>query len=287
MDICRFDVNVPNPGPQAVVAELALEKGSTDELVALGFPIREQGLEILDLFLGLDPCAEEGADRLDLKLEPNESMTVYVGVRTNGGPGAAIVHLVDRRGDQVGGVMLACTEGLDNDPAGQLITPEVPCPIVLSGSPHPFDGDDPSKENPGGLVTGGWAQVAFPLLNPTADTLHGATAYLEHLGYADGTIEPGTWQLGDFAPGETFMATWRIRIDSTTRPVEPCVVVGADKFDPVRLRAEIPVHGEPPWWERPEHGRKRVRDERGHHRAPTRAVLRAAGDELESSPPES
>jgi hypothetical protein len=246
MNIRRFEVNVPNPGPGTALIDLSLETGSPDELVALGFPTSEP-LKVRDAGITLDPCADTGEGRLDLKLEPRASATVYVVVDVVGGQGAALLHLVDRREDQVGGVMLACFEGIDADPPGTTIFPERPCPIQFAGPLYACTETDATHEDPDGIVLGGWSWLAVPLVNPTADAEGEAYAYLEHLGGADGEFEPGTWQLGDFAPGERFLAVWRVRIDSASAPFRPCVVVGSAKTDPVRLTGEAAFWEKRPW----------------------------------------
>jgi hypothetical protein len=107
-----------------------------------------------------------------------------------------IFHLVDRREDHRGGVMMACVDWLDTDPPGQVIAPEVPCPIVLAAHPYPCLEEDSTSEDPAGVVPGQWATFAFPLLNKSSETLDGSSAYMEHLGGADAEFAPGSWQLG-------------------------------------------------------------------------------------------
>lgn len=237
MSIHRFEVNVPNPGPGTALIDLSLEEGSLKDLVALGFP-RAERLDIRDAGITLDPCAEAGEPRLELKLEPLTSTTVYVVVDAAGGQGAGLLHLVDRREDRTGGVLLAYLEGIDSDPAGTTITPERPCPIELAGPLYAGTEEDATQEDPDGIVVGGWSWLIVPLVNPTQAAEEGAFAYLEHLGGADGDFEPGTWQLGDLAPGERFLAAWRVRLDTPSAPLRPCIVVGGRKTDPVRLSSE-------------------------------------------------
>jgi hypothetical protein len=246
MGICRFVVNVPNPGPGGAAIDLSLEKGSIDELVRLGFPKTEL-LEIQDAGITLDPCAEGGNERLELKLGSRESAEVYVVLQTAGGQGAALLHLVDRRGDETGGVMLACFEGIDSDPAGTVITPELPCPIELAAPIYACDADDATQEDARGVVVGGWSTLAAVLVNAGSESLAGAFAYLEHLGGADAEFEPGTWQLGDLAPGDKFFTVWRVRADSAAGPLRPCIVVGSEKTDPVRLVGEVALWERRPW----------------------------------------
>ena len=246
MTLCRFEVVVPNPGPGAVDIELSLEKGSMDELGNLGFP-RAELLEIVDAGITFDPCEDGGERRVDLKLGPLESTKVYVVVDVAGGPGAALLHLVDRRGDETGGVMLACFEGIDADPAGTVVQPEQPCPIELAGPIYACLEDAPGQEDPDGIIVGGWSWIAVPLVNVSSDVLPGAFGYVEHLGGADADFDPGTWQMGDLAPGEKFLAVWRVRVDSARVPLGPCIVVGSDKTDPVRIGASVGLWERKPW----------------------------------------
>jgi hypothetical protein len=86
--------------------------------------------------------------------------------------------------------------------------------------------------------------VVFPIVNRSPDHLVETWAYLEHLGTSDGRLEPATWQIGDLGPGETFYATWEIEVLGSRPPVvEPCLAVGAAKFDAVRLRGRLIVEG--------------------------------------------
>lgn len=266
MTLCRFEVVVPNPGPGGVGIELSLENGTAEELVNLGFP-KVDLLEISDAGITLDPCGERGEGRLALELGLLASVKVFVVVDHAGGQGAAILHLVDRRGDETGGVMLACFEGIDADPAGSVIKPESPCPIELAGPIYACLEDDPGQEDPDGIIVGGWSWVAVPLVNVGSDALSGAFAYIEHLGGADADFDPGTWQMGELAPGDRFMAVWRIRVDSARVPLQPGVVVGAEKTDPVRLAAQADLWERKPWQpERVERAVTEARPRRGHRK---------------------
>jgi hypothetical protein len=245
MTIARFEVNIPNPTTSVVEVELVIEAGGSDELANLGFPKVDQRLEVAWSGISLDPCDDRGTERLSLKLEPRSSVTAFVVAETIGGPGAAVLHMVDRRDGQVaGGVMLVCATGIDIDPAGALIEPETACPAVLGNKPYPLVGDDPrTRPSSASLKVGVRTTIVVPILNPTSEPLPDAWAYLEHLGLGDGSFDAGTWQIGTLGPGETFYATWEVEAASAQpADLEPCVVVGAVEFDPVRLRGPIAVH---------------------------------------------
>jgi hypothetical protein len=213
MTIQRFEVNIPNPGQNAVEVELILEAGGPDELAGLGFPNRDQKVEVRWSGISLNPCDEQGTEKLAIKLEPHSSVNAFVVAEINGAAGASVRHLVDLRdGQRAGGVMLVCATGLDVDPAGQLIESDRACPAVLGDNPYPLVGDDP-RVVPGSvsLNVGVRTTIVVPILNPTSELLPETWAYLEHLGLGDGRFEPGTWQIARSARARPSMPRGRSR----------------------------------------------------------------------------
>jgi hypothetical protein len=249
MTVHRFTVNIPNGEARGVTVRLRLQRVTAKSVAALGLGLPESALEVESAGITLDPCADEGKPELVLKVQAYSSRDVNVVIATAAaGPkrgGVTAFNLIDERGGKVaGGVMLACVDRVGPEPAGQVIKPPRPCPVVLAGDPYPLAAHgDPSKPPAAKILTGGTAvELVVPITNPRSSTLSEVQVYLEHLGVSDATFAPATWNVGDFAPGAVFYATWPVSTAGRSRGTfTTSVVVASARADPVRLEATLRI----------------------------------------------
>lgn len=243
MTLHRFEVNIPNPGPQAAEVKLRLEPAAADALAGL-CPEKRKPLRIAGATIGRDPC-EKGEAELRLTVAPFASIDVFIAVDTGDSPkpGIAGLHLIDRRGGKdVGGVMLVCADPPLQDLPGTIVPAPRPCPIVLAGTPQAIAaGADPASAShlsPALARRDGFDLVAA-LVNPTEAPLREATAYLEHCGPGGAGFAAGVWNIGTLAPGDIFHASWRVGPGQDSAAVQPVIVVSSARSDPVRLTGRM------------------------------------------------
>jgi len=244
----RFTVNVPNPTAKRTSVELRLEPANFDELIGLTPELPKEELKVLNVGIVLDPCKVRTKPNLKISLKPYTSTDVYVVVNTDRSikRGVAAFNLIDRRDDKdVGGVLLMVVSPKYVEPPGQVINPKNPCPLGLADRMYvilPLA--DPSRAAKiKNILLEMTLELVVPITNPTEKPLKGAQAYLEHLGGSSVEYMPGTWNIGELAPGDVFYATWTIRTKAWHAPIfHPCVVVSSEKTDPIRLNgtAKIP-----------------------------------------------
>src|SRR5688572_26738240 len=108
MPVHRFSVNVPNPGPQRVVARLRLERANPAALRSLALDMPRRQLKVTSAGLSLDPCGTEGKETLRLPLAPYSSVDVQVIVATTAQtrrdkPAMAAFHVIDKRAGKPAG----------------------------------------------------------------------------------------------------------------------------------------------------------------------------------------
>lgn len=241
----RFTVNVPNPTAQSVSVQLRLEPADKDKdyfWLPREFP--KADLEVIDIGLAFDPCAEEGKPSLKLKLEPFTSVDIHVVVNTapSKKPGVAGFHLVDRRkGRDVGGVFLVCIDPQFVEPVSQTVSTPNPCPATLADLYLIQPGDDPSKPSKAKpMRPGDSLELVAQIMNLTDKSLKDTQVYLEHLGASNVEFTSGTWNIGMLGKGEVFYATWPIRITARqTGSYETSIVVVSQGLDPTRLNGKL------------------------------------------------
>jgi hypothetical protein len=244
MAIHRFAINVPNPSAQGVAAELRLEPVKKG-LPGVTPPLPDGQLRVENAGLSLDPCGDAGKDVLGLKLAPFSSAAVTAAVTIASGKGVAAYHVVDRRDGKIaGGVTIVCTEPALQDAPGQVIAAPHPCPVTLAGTSYEVMPDaDPSKRSTQtGVQPGADCDFVAPLINATGKPIEGVVAYLEHLGGADASFVPMTWNIGAMKPKDLFFATWRIHpAGGKTGSFRATLVLRSSGSDPTRISAPLTI----------------------------------------------
>lgn len=241
----RFVVNVPNPTAQSASVSLRLEPARRKDFSWLPCEFPKAGLEVVHAGLSLDPCAEERKVSLNLRLKPFTSVDIHVVVNTTPSKkqGIAGFHVVDRRrGKDIGGVLLVCTDPPFVEPVSRTISPPHPCAAILARDLYLIQpGDDPSKLPTAKPVQPNDSfELVAQIANPTCRPLKNAQVYLEHLGISTVGFTPGTWNIGTLAKGNVFYATWPVRVTEWQfGTCEASIVVASQGTDPVRLRGKF------------------------------------------------
>jgi len=245
----RFTINVPNPtGTKASVA-LRLQRLTTAQLAALNLDLPEPELKVTSAIISQDPCASDGQNHLNLKVDPYSSTEVQVIITTvpagTKAGGSVAFHLIDhRKGKQDGGVTVTCVDRPGPEPPGQVIGTTRPCPVLLVGGAYPVAvGTDPRiRPTNSSIALGNTVELVAAVTNQTGSKLQGVQVYLEHLGSCDAKFEPITWNVGELVPKDVFYAKWPVQASGwLTGGFTGSVVVVSQRTNPVRLAATVTI----------------------------------------------
>jgi len=239
----RYKVNIVNPTERNVAVQLRFEPGKSTDLPELPREYRKGTLKIEKAELTLDPCAESGRPRLQLKLAGRASIDVYAIVETATAkrPGAAGLHVIDSRGGKdAGGVFILCVDPPLPEPAGAIVPTRRPCPALLADLYAVALGAEPDKANaipvhPGDAVT-------LVALIAAKQKLSDTQVYLEHLGTGNAEFAPGSWNIGSLRKGDAFAATWAVQAGAwQTGTFRTSIVVLAEGYDATRLNGDLTI----------------------------------------------
>ncbi len=185
---------------------------------------------------------------LTLALDPFQEVSVRAIIETKDpakGKAIAAFQMTDTRdGVVAGGVTIVCTSPPYPSDLPSALGPGNPCPLVLGVGLAAVDpGTGPrSSANPGVIDTRHPQDVVAMVENLSRATLNNALIWLEHMDQSGVAWKSRVWHLGTMEPKAQFWATFAVDgRGSNPGQWEASFVVAADKFDPVRLRADFRI----------------------------------------------